>query len=102
MEQEQKKMTEEEMKAHYEARKKEWSDFVDKIKANPDDPVTKGELAYAVEVISENLSSVAEMAGVALHNTQAIAHNFEQFMSAIGAKPGVNPASRTKGGIILP
>jgi len=102
MEQEKKQMTEEEMKAHYEARKKEWSDFIDNLKANPDEPVTKKELAFAIEVISENIQGIAEMAGVALHNTQAVAHNFEQFMSAIGAKPGVNPASRTKGGIILP
>lgn len=102
MEQEQKQMTEEEMKAQFEARKKEWTDFIEKLKSNPDEPVTKGELAFAIEVMIENIQGIGEMSSVAIHNTQALAHNFEQFMSAIGAKPVVNPASRTKGGIILP
>jgi len=101
MEQEQKQMTEEEMKAHYDARKKEWTDFIDNLKANPDEPVTKGELVYAIEVISDNIQGVGEMSSVAMHNTQALAHNFDQFMSAIGAKPS-SSGNRTKSGIILP
>jgi len=101
MEQEKKQMTEEEMKAHYDARKKEWTDFIDNLKANPDEPVTKGELVYAIEVISDNIQGVGEMSSVAMHNTQALAHNFDQFMSAIGAKPS-SSGNRTKSGIILP
>ena len=102
MEQEKKQMTEEETKAQFEARKKEWTDFIDNLKANPDEPVTKKELAFAIEVISENIQGIAEMAGVALHNVQVVAHNFEQMMSAIGMKPGNTSANRTKSGIILP
>lgn len=101
MEQEKKEMTEEEMKAQFEARKKEWTDFVEKLKANPDEPATKADLIFVIEVLTENLSGMGEMVGVAIHNTQALAHNFDQLLSMIGLKP--NPsANRTKGGIILP
>lgn len=102
MEQEQNKMTEEEMKAHFEARKKEWTDFIEKLKSNPEEPATKGELAFAIEVMIENIQSIGEMSSVAIHNTQALAHNFEQIMSAIGMKPNNASVNRTKSGIILP
>jgi len=102
MEQEKKEMTEEEMKARYEARKKEWEDFVEKLKATPDNPVTNADLVFLIEVMTENLSGMGEMAGVAIHNTQALAHNFDQLMSMIGLKPNAGAGNRTKGGIILP
>jgi len=99
---EQREKTSEEMKVELEARKKEWLDFIDKLKNNPDAPVTKGELEFVIEVLVSNMSGLGEVAGVALHNTQALAHNLEQILSAIGGSPNSPPVNRTKSGIILP
>lgn len=97
-----KEMTREEMEKLNEARQKEFKDFMDSLKNDPDSPCTKAELAKAIEFIGETLQGVGELAGAAMYNVQILGHNFNTLMTAIQTGKGVSPVKKTNSGIILP
>jgi len=107
-EQKEKSKTQEELqaeaKAIAEARGKEWEEFMNGLKENPDEPVTKGELVQAIEFISEDMAGLSQMLGITAQNTQVLHHNFQQLAQVLqGGGPGPNGGGRqTPGGIILP
>lgn len=95
-------MTEEQMKKEIEAYKKEWEDFNQSLKDNPDAPVTKGELAKAIQFISEDMGGLGQLTNHLGKNLNILAHNFQQLVGAIQGQSGVPMANKTKSGIILP
>jgi len=97
-----KEMTPEEMKKAAEARKKDWDDFVQHLADNPEEVVTKGELAKAIQFIVEDVQSIASLVGTNLHNTQVLYENFSSLVQALGIGNSQSNTKRTSGGIVLP
>ena len=98
----QKQMTEEEMKKAIEASKKEWDALIADFKADPDKPVTKGELLKVVEFITSEVQMIGEMSQAAFNNTITLHQKFQQMMAAITGQRVTPPVTKTKGGIIIP
>jgi len=97
---EQKEMTEEEMKKAHEERVAAWEKFTKELEENKNEPVTKGELLEVIQHLSEDMRGIGQMVGMNLHNIQALNHNFNQLVQMLqGAPQGPN---KTPGGIILP
>lgn len=101
MEQEQ-KMTEEEMQKEVEKQKKEWQELNKLLKDNPDQPVTKAELAKVIDFISNDISGIAQMTTILSNNMNVIHREFTKILSILGVIPSENQQKRTKNGIIIP
>jgi hypothetical protein len=101
MEQAQKEMSQEEMKKEFEAYQADWESFVKKLKDDPDKIVTNAELFKTIDFVSQNISGLAQMISIIKHNMDALNHNFQQIVMAIGGGPGM-VGKKTQSGIILP
>jgi len=99
-----KELTEEqkkEIEKQIEERKKNWDDFLKKLKDAPEGTVTNAELTKVIDFISEDMDGIVQMIQMLTHNMNVMAHNFQQIMMVLqGGK--ANTVAKTKGGIILP
>jgi len=97
---EQEKMTKEEMQKLSEAKQKEFQEFLQSLKDDPDSPCTKGELAKTIELFVQDMQGIGEMAGAAFYNVQMLGQNFNALVNVIQGGPP--PVQKTKSGIIFP
>ncbi|MFW6121495.1 MAG: hypothetical protein ACOC80_11430, partial [Petrotogales bacterium] len=65
-----------------EKRRKEWQAFLMNLEENPDEPLTKGELAKALHFIEDDMSGISQMVGMNAQNSQVLNHNLQAIMNA--------------------
>ena len=97
-----KQMTEEEMKKMMEVRKAEWDTFIGKIKDDPSAVVTNAVLEKTIDFLAEDMGGIAQMAHALSQNMNVLNNNFAQIMTAIQGGPQTPGVNKTKSGIILP
>lgn len=103
-ENQEKQLSEEEMKKEMEIRRKGWESFNEDLKNNPDAPLTKKDLSIAIDFISEDVGGLAHMSQVMYQNMGALNQNVHQIIQVIsgGGKPNQSVGKTTPSGIILP
>lgn len=100
--QEQKQMTEEEAKQAVEEHKKAWEAFNKTLTDAPEEPVTKGELAKAIEFMAQDMGGLAQMINIIGNNMNVLHQNVQQVVQAMqGGQPPI-AGKRTQSGIVLP
>ena len=94
-------MSKEEIEKITAQQKKEWEDFMEDLKNNPEEKLSKGEYLKSLEVVLDNMGGIAHMTNVLMNNMNSLHHNFNQLLESLqGGGSGV--MNKSKGGIILP